>query len=89
MTGSHLRVSANIMHVKAKQVSQAMRHEDGTNVNLHHVIHIACQDTNLHQLLQMNPVSKTVHVSPFYTFTKTFLIISKTAVTTLYINQCN
>lgn len=75
---SHLRISTNIMHINAKQVAQAMRHEDGTNVMLYHVIHISCQNTNLHQLLQVNPVSQTVHVSPFHTFTKKFFIICKT-----------
>lgn len=72
ISGSHLRVSPDIVHINAKQVSQAMRHEDGTNVMLDHVIHSACQDANLHELLQVNPVSQTVHVSPFHTFTKTF-----------------
>lgn len=74
------------MHINAKQVSQAMRHEDGTNVMLYHVIHISCQNTNLHQLLQVNPVSQTVHVSPFHTFTKKVFIIFKTPETRLLKN---
>ena len=86
MWASHLRVAANIMHVNAKQMSQPMRHEDGSHVNLHHIIHIAGQDADLHQLLQVNSVSQTVHVSPFHTFTKTFVIIHNTFVIVLDVN---
>lgn len=77
MSVSHLRVAANIVHVNAKQVSQTMRHEDGTHVNHHHVVHVARQNADLHELLQVNAVRQTVHVSPLHTCSNTFAIICK------------
>lgn len=68
---SHLRVTPHIMHIDAQQVSQAVWHEDRAQVDLHHVLHAATQDADLYQLLQVNPVSQAVHVSPLHTFNTT------------------
>lgn len=64
----HLRVSSHIVHIDAQQVSEAVGHEDGAQVDLQHVVHGTFQDADLHQLLQVNPVSQAVHVGPLHTF---------------------
>lgn len=68
---THLRVSSYIVHVDAQQVTQAVGHEDGAHEDLHHVLHTAIEDANLHQLLQVDPVSQAVHVGPLHAFNTT------------------
>lgn len=67
-TDCHLRVASHIVYINTQQVSQAVGHEGGAKVDLQHVLHAASKDADLHQLLQLNPVSQTVHVTPLYTF---------------------
>lgn len=74
---SHLRVSSHIVHIDAQQMSQPMRHEDGAQVDLHHVLHAAIQDTDLHQLLKVNLVSQAVHVSPLHTFNTSRMVYAE------------
>ena len=64
-----LRVPPDIMHVTAQQVAQAVGHEDGSQADPHHVLHVALDDAHLQQLLQVSSVRQQVHVSPLHTGT--------------------
>ena len=57
------------MHVAAQQVAQAVGHEDGSQADPHHVLHVALQDAQLQQLLQVGSVRQQVHVSPLHPWT--------------------
>ncbi len=74
---SHLRVSSHIVHVDAQQMSKPVGHEDGAQVDLQHVLHVATQDSDLNQLLQVHPVSQAVHVSPLHTFNTSSMVYTE------------
>ena len=70
LRATDLRVAPDVVHVAAQQVAQAVGHEDGAQAGLHHVVHVAPDDTQLQQLLQVDAVGQKVHVGPLHTWTK-------------------
>lgn len=52
------------MNVNAEEVAQPVWHEHRPQMNLHHVVHGAMEDANFFELLQVDPVSQTVHIRP-------------------------
>lgn len=61
-----LRVAPHIVDVETHEVPQAMRQEDGTEPNIHHLLNVALEDPRLHQLSQCHPLRQPVHVRPHY-----------------------
>lgn len=64
---THLWISTDIMDIVTHQMAKTVWHEQAAESDFHHFVNRAMDQTYFDQLLQLNAVSKKMHIHPRYT----------------------